>query len=120
MQTGNINYIYKNDLDKACFQHDMAYGKHKDLTRITQSDKVSRDKAFKIASNPKYDGYQIGLASMVYKFFDEKSTSFADKSAKGGSVTSMSNQQLSDELHKPIIRKFKKRKVYSSFKDMQL
>ena len=63
MQTRNANYIYKNDLDKACFQHDMAYGKY--LTKITQSDKVLRDKAFKTAINPKYDGHQRGLAAMV-------------------------------------------------------
>ena len=69
MTTGNANFIYKNELDKACFQHDMAYGKSKDLVKRTQSDKVLRDKAFKIASNPKYDGYQRGLASMVYKLF---------------------------------------------------
>ena len=73
MMTGNIDFYYKNELDKACFQHDMAYGKSKDLVRRTQSDKVLRDKAFKIASDPKYDGYQRGLASMVYKFFDKKS-----------------------------------------------
>ena len=73
MQTGNTNFIYKNELDEACFQHDMAYGKSKDLAKRTQSDKVLRDKAFKIASDPKYDGYQRGLASMVYKFFDKKS-----------------------------------------------
>ena len=72
MQTGNTNYIYKNDLCKACYQHDMAYDKYKDLTRITGSDKVLRDKAFKIASNPKYDGYQRGLASIIFKFFDKK------------------------------------------------
>ena len=65
MQSGNIDFIYKNELDKACFQHDMAYGKSKDLVKRTQSDKVLRDKAFKIASNPKYDGYQRGLASIV-------------------------------------------------------
>ena len=53
MQTGNTDFIYKNELDKACFQHDMAYGKSKDLIKITQSDKVLGDKAFKIASNPK-------------------------------------------------------------------
>ena len=53
------------------FQHDMTYGKSKDLVRRTQSDKVLRDKVFKIASDPKYDGYQRGLASMVYKFFDK-------------------------------------------------
>ena len=56
MQTGNIDFVYKNNLDKACFQH-MVYGESKDLTRRTQSDKVLRDKAFEIASNPKYDGY---------------------------------------------------------------
>ena len=74
MQTGNTDYIYKNDLDKACFQHDMAYGKLKDFKKRTKSDKVLRDKAFEIACNPKYDGYQRGLASMVYKIFDKKST----------------------------------------------
>ena len=68
MQTGNTDFIYKNQLDKACFQHDMAYGKSKDLVKRTQSDKVLKDKAFKIANNPNYDGYQRGLASMVYKF----------------------------------------------------
>ena len=68
--TGNTDYIYKNELDRACFQHDMAHGKTKDLEKRTQSEKVLRDKAFKIASNPKYDDYQRGLASMVYKFFD--------------------------------------------------
>ena len=64
MQNGNTNFIYKKELDKACFQH-MASGKSKDLVKRTQSDKVLKDKAFKIASNPKYDGYQRGLASMV-------------------------------------------------------
>ena len=58
----------KNELDKACFQHDMAYGDSKDLKRWTASDKILRDKAFNIAKSPKYDGYQRGLASMVYKF----------------------------------------------------
>ena len=85
----------------------MAYGDFKDLKRRTQSDKVLKDKAIEIASNPKYDGYQRGLASMVYKFFDKKS--------KGAGIKQ--NQQLANELHKPIIRKYKKRKVYSSFKD---
>ena len=69
--TGDTSYIYKNDLDKACFQHDIAYGDDKDLARRTASDKVLRDKAFSIAKNAKYDGYQRGLASMVYKFFDK-------------------------------------------------
>ena len=74
MQTGNINFIYKNKLDKACFQHDMAYGTTKGLVKRTQSDKVLKDKGFKIVSDPKYDGYQRGLASMVYKFFDKNSS----------------------------------------------
>ena len=52
MQTGDTNFIYKNELDKACFQHDMAYGKSKDLAKRTQLDKVLKDKAFKIASDP--------------------------------------------------------------------
>ena len=67
MQTGNTDFIYRNELDKACFQHDMAYGKTKDLTKRTQSEKGLRDEAFKIASDPKYNGYQRGLALMVYK-----------------------------------------------------
>ena len=58
MQTGNTDFIYKNELDKACFQHDLAYVKAKDLVRRTQSDKLLRDKAFKIANDLKYDGYQ--------------------------------------------------------------
>ena len=74
MQAGNTDFIYRNELDKACFQHDMAYGKSKDLTKRTQSDNVLRDEALKIASDRKYDGYQRGLASTVYKFFDKKSS----------------------------------------------
>ena len=72
-ETGDTSYIYKNELDKACFQHDMAYGDFKDLARRTASDKILRDEAFNIAKNPKYDGYERRLASMVYKFFDKKS-----------------------------------------------
>ena len=83
----------------------MAFGKSKDLIKRTQSDKVLKDKAFKIASNPKYDGYQRGLASMLYKFFDKKS--------KGSGINEL-NYQLANELHSPIIRKFQ---VYSSFRD---
>ena len=72
-ETGDTNYIYKNELDKGCFQHNMAYGGFKDLKRRTFSDKVVRDKAFNIAKNPKYDIYQRGLASIVYKLFDKTS-----------------------------------------------
>ena len=58
MQTGNTDFIYKNELDKACFQRDMAYGKSKDLIKGRQSNNVLKDKAFKTANNPNYDGYQ--------------------------------------------------------------
>ena len=68
IQTGNTNFVYKNELDKGSLQHDMAYGKSKKIVKRTQSDKVLKDKAFKIVSNPKYDGYQRGLALMVYQF----------------------------------------------------
>ena len=93
----------------------MAYRDFKDLPRKAASDKVLRDKAFNFAKNPKYDGYRRALASMVYKLFDKKSTS-------GGAIKSKSilNPQLLARLaeeHKSIIKKFEKRKVYSSFKD---
>ena len=71
-ETGDSNSIFKNELNKAYFQHDMAYGDFKDLERTTASDKVLRGKAFSFGKNPKYDGYQRGLASMVYKFIDKK------------------------------------------------
>ena len=66
-ETGDTNYIYKNEIDKPCFQHDMTYGDFKDLARRRASDKVLRDKAFNIAKDPKYNGYQRRLAAMVYK-----------------------------------------------------
>ena len=101
----------------------MAYGYFKDLGKRAASDNVLRDKAFNIAKNLKYDGYQRGLASMVYNFFDKKSALLADKSPTGSGFKSAikneikQNKQLAEELHKPIIRKFEKRKVYSPFKD---
>ena len=87
----------------------MAYGDFKDLAKRTATDKALRDKPFKIASDQKYDGYQRGLVSMVYKFFDKKSS--------GSCIVNKENTQLANELHKPIIRKLNKRKVHSSFKD---
>ena len=71
-ETRDSRYTYQNELDKACFQHDMAYGDFKDLTRRTASDKILWDKAFNNAKNPKYDGYQRGLASMVYNLLIKK------------------------------------------------
>ena len=78
-ETENSRYIYQDELDTACFQQDMAYGDFKDLTRRTASDKILRDKAFNIAKNPKYHGYQRGLTSMIYTFFDKKSFCYACK-----------------------------------------
>ena len=106
-ETGDSRHVYQNELDKASFQRDMAYGDFKDLNKGTAADKALRDKAFHFAKNPKYDGYQRGLALMVYKFFDNKTS--------GGTVKNeiMSNKELVEELNKLIIRKFKKRKVHS-------
>ena len=120
-ETGDTNYIYKNELDKACFQHDMAYGDFKDLARRTASDKVLRDKAFNIAKNPKYDGYQRGLASMVYKLFDKKSAgsgvnTHANESAQNEHPLNLAMQQLPEELHKLIIKNFFKKQFIQDSK----
>ena len=109
-ETGDTNYVFKNELDKACFVHDAVYSDSKDLTKRTIADKNFKNRAFDIAKDPKYDGYQRGLASTVYKFYDSK------VSGSGAKVIP-ENEQLANELHKPIIRKFEKRKVYSTFKD---
>ena len=96
----------------------MAYGDFKDLAKRTTADKVLRDKAFKIASDQKYNGYQRGLASMVYKFFDKKSQGSGRPLSSASQVANNKESiQLANELHKPINRKFMKRKVYSSFRD---
>ena len=123
-RTGDTRYIYRNELDKACFQHNSSYADHKDLINRTEADKVLKDKAYNIASNPEYDGYERGLASMVYKFFDKKSTAEPSSLERMGSgfknlknTTKLSSSILADELHKPIINKFDKRKVCSQFKD---
>ena len=119
-ETGNKSYIYKNELDEACFQHDMTYGTFKDLKRRTASDDILRYKTFNNDENPKYDGYQRGLASLVYKFFDKKSASLPDKSVSGSCVANNEIKQslkLAKELHKPIIRESKKRKVYSGYRE---
>ena len=114
-ETGDTNYIYKNELDKACFAHDAAYSDSKDLTKRTVADKILKNRACNIAKNKKYDGYQRGLASMVYKFFDKKSKGSGAKHVN--TKLAIRNQQLAEELHKPIIRKFRKRKVHAAFKD---
>ena len=129
-KTGDTSYIYKNELDKACFQHDMAYADFKDLARRAASDKVLREKVFNIAKNPKYDGYQRGLASIVYKVFDKKSALLSDKSVSGSGVNTHANDkirqnqrpldfsmhQLAEELHKTIIRNFEEKKFIQDLK----
>ena len=114
-ETGDTNYIYKNELDKACFAHDAAYSDSKDLTKRTVADKILRDKAFNISKDPKYDGYQRGLASMVYIFFDKKSKGSSAKHVN--TKLTPQNQQLAEELYKLIIKKIEKRKVRAAFKD---
>ena len=106
MKDGRLTHILKNRFDAACFQHDSAYAKYKDRANRNNT-------ALKIATDPRGNGYQRGLASMVYKFFNER-TKGSGINSKGNLLV---NSQLAEELHKPIIRNFKRRKVYSSFKD---
>ena len=100
-------------MDAACFQHDSAYAKYKDRLNRRQSDIVLKNKALKIATDPRFNGYQRGLTSMVYKFFNERT--------KGSGINLqanyLNNEILAEQLHKPIIKNFKRGKVYSSFKD---
>ena len=108
-ETGDMSHIYKNELDKACFIHDMAYGDFKNLKRRTFCEKVLRDKAFNIAKNPKYDIYQRGIASIVYKFFDKNSE------GSGVNTPLEFNEQLAKELQTNY-QKLKKKSVYLRFK----
>ena len=110
-ETDDTSYIYKNELDKVCFQHDLAYGDLKDLERRRACNKVLRNKAFNIAKNPKYNGYQRGLDSMLYNFFDKKSK------GSGVNIKVKHNEQLAKELPKPIIRNSVKRTVCSRLRD---
>ena len=98
-ETGDSRYIYQNELDKAYFQHDMAYENLKDLSRGTTSGKILHDKAFTVAKNRIYDGCWRELVSMVCNFVDTKTS---DAAVKNGNIT---NQELAEELHKPITRK---------------
>ena len=106
-KTGDTSYIYMNELDKACFTHDAAYSDSKDLTKRTVADKILKNRALDIAKDPKYDGYQRGLAFMVYKFFNPKSEGSGAKHVNTKLIPQ--NEQLATELHKPIIRKFENR-----------
>ena len=110
--TRNKKYIYRNELDEACYQHDMAYRDFKDLAKKdlakrTFSDKFLRDKAFNFTNNLKYNAHQKGFASIVYYWFEKK--------YKGGAVSNeiKQNEQLAEELQKKIIKKFQKEKTNS-------
>ena len=105
-QDGRLSHIAKNRLDAACFQHDSTYNKYKDSLNRKNSDVVLKNKALKISTDPKVNGYLRSLAAMVYTFFNERT--------KGLGIE---KKQLAEEPQKPIIRSFKRRKVYSSFKD---
>ena len=127
-RTGDTRLLYRNESDKACFKHDASYAKYKDVENRLITDQKLRNSTYDIASNPKYDGYQRGLASMVYKFFDSKVAPL-DKKAMSGKGNAKhtpkpsslertgNNKILAEELYKSVIKKFHKRKVYSQFRD---
>ena len=114
-ETEDTNYIYKDELDKACFAQDAAYSDIKDLTKRTVVDKILGNRALNIAKDQIYDGYQRGLVSMVYIFFDKKSKGSGEKHIN--TKLAPQSQQLAEDLQKPIIAKFEKRKVHAAFKD---
>ena len=127
-RTGDTSLLYRNELDKACFKHDAAYAKYEDVENRLISDQKLRNSAYDTAGNPKYDGYQRGLASMVYKCFDSKVAPLDKKTmsgkgnakhtAKPSSLKRTENNKiLAEELHKPVIKKFNRRQVYSQFRD---
>ena len=107
LKTCNLKHLYRNELDKACFAHNAAYSDNKILAKIAISDKILKDKACEITRNCKHDGYQSAFASMVYKIFYEKTKS-------GISV----NEQLAEEIHEPVIKRFRRRKLYAKFKEI--
>ena len=104
-ETGDLNYIYKNELDKACFAHEASYANSKDLAKRTVSDKALKDRAYEITLNLKYDGSQRGLTSILYKLFDKKS-----ESGTASKLKANLNEMLDQKLHKPVIKKIQKKK----------
>ena len=103
-KAGNLKHLYRNELNKACFAHDPAYSDSRELAKSTVSDKILKDRAYEITTNRNCDEYQRVLASMAYKFFDKKA-------GLGVNV----NEQLAKELHKLVIKKFKKKKSICQF-----
>ena len=109
-ETGDTSYIYKNELDKACFQHNMAYGDFKHLVRRTVSDRILREIAFNLVKNPKYDGHQRRLASMVYKCFDKKS-------AGSGIDNNNNNNNSNNNSNNIIVIIVRLNKIYNYLKN---
>ena len=109
-ETGDLRHIYQNELDKSCFQHDMAYGDFKDLPRKAASDKVLRDKAFNLLKTQNMMNMYIELHQWFIHFLIKSLPTFIKSKI-------ISNQELAEKLHKLIIRKFENRKVYLSLKD---
>ena len=105
-ETGHCQHLCRKELGKACFAHDAAYSNSNSLGKRTASNEILKNGAYEIVINPKYDRYQRALASMIYKVFDMKT-------GWGASV----NEELTREIHIPIIKKFKRRKVFEIFKD---
>ena len=98
--------MFKNELEKACFIHDAAYSDSKDLTKRTTADKNLKNRAFDIAKDPKYDGYQRGLASMIYKFFDSKVSG-------SGAKLIPENEQLANELINQLLENLGKKSIFN-------
>ena len=105
-ETSSLKHLYRIELDKGCFDHQAALSDKKYLTNTTISDEILKDRAYEIDRNRGYDGYQRVLASIVYNCFDKKT----------GSIVSV-NEQLAEELRKPVIKKSKRWKVYARFKE---
>ena len=114
-ERGNLKHLYRHKLDKTCFIHDAAYSNSTDLAKRAFPDKVLRDRPYEIAQNCNYDGYKIALASMVYKFFDKKTASGAITTSKAGMSV---NEQLAEELHKPVIKSSKEEKYIGDLQTM--
>ena len=112
-ETGSLKDLYRNKLDKACFDHDAAYTDGKYLAKRTISDTVLNYRAYEIAGNVKYDRYNRALASMVYKTFNKKTGPGTTAASKAGVSI---NEQLAEELHKPVIKKFKRKKPMRDLK----
>ena len=121
-ETGNLKILYRKESDKAGLALDTSYLDSKDLSKnyiyiyiyIYLSDKIFKDRDYEITGSRGYDGYQRGLASLCYKFVDQKNGSRGWVTSKDGIYL---NEQLDKDLHKPVTKKFKRRKVYARFKD---